>query len=49
MSQSVGLKAQAKEFLRAKGVKTVTVGSKTVRLQNAKTSDVLKKAVELGF
>lgn len=49
MSQSVGLKAKAKVFLRSKGIKTVRVGSRDVRLQNAKTSDLVKKAVELGF
>lgn len=49
MSQSIGLKAKAKEFLRSKGIKTVRVGSKEVRLQNAKTSDLLKEATKLGF
>ena len=28
MSQSIGFKAKAKEFLRSKGVKTIRVGSK---------------------
>ena len=49
MSQSMGLKAKAKEFLRSKGIKTIRVGSKEVRLQNAKTNDLIKEAAKLGF
>lgn len=45
----MALKAEAKKFLRSKGVKTITVGSKTLRLGNAKTSDLVKAATKLGF
>lgn len=45
-----GLKAQAKRYLRAKGIKRVLdeQGNET-KLQQAKTSDLLKAAIKEGF
>lgn len=45
----MGIKAQAKKFLRAQGVKKVKTERGEFRLDNAKTVDVLKEAIRLGF
>lgn len=45
----VGLKAQAKRFLRAKGIKEVKTDTGVRKLDNAKTIYLVKKATELGW
>ena len=45
-----GLKAQAKAFLKAKGVKEInTPSGAKIKLANAKTVDVVNVAFKLGF
>ncbi len=45
-----GLKAKAKGFLRKNGVKSIELenGSR-VKLQNAKTADLVNAAIKRGF
>lgn len=45
-----GLKAQAKRYLRSKGIKQILneEGNET-KLQQAKTADLLKAAIKEGF
>lgn len=47
----VGLKAQVKSFLKAKGIKTIqNEKGQEVKLQNAKTADLIEKASKIkGF
>lgn len=45
----VGLKAQAKRFLRSKDIKTVKTDTGVYKLDNAKTIYLVKKATELGW
>lgn len=45
-----GLKAQAKAFLKTKGVKEIdTPSGAKIKLANAKTVDVINVALKLGF
>ena len=45
-----GLKAQAKIFLKSKGVKIIkNEAGAEVKLQQAKTVDVVKEATKRGF
>lgn len=45
-----GLKAKAKKYLKSKGIKTIRLdNSALLKLQNAKTSDVVKVAIKNGF
>ena len=45
-----GLKAQVKKFMKSKGVNTITLANGSrVKLQNAKTVDILNAAFKLGF
>lgn len=45
-----GMKAEIKKFLKGKSVKVVIDESgKSLRLGNAKTSELLKAAVKLGY
>ena len=47
---SAGMKADVKAFLKQRGVKTITLDSgKEVKLQNAKTSDLITYASKLGY
>lgn len=47
---SAGMKADVKAFLKQRGVKTITLTSgKEVKLQNAKTSDLITYASKLGY
>ena len=47
---SAGMKADVKDFLKQHGVKTITLTSgKEVKLQNAKTSDLITYASKLGY
>ena len=47
---SVGIKADVKAFLKQRGVKTIVLDTgKEVKLQNAKTSDLITYAVKLGY
>ena len=42
-----GLKSQVKQFLRSHGVKTISLDNgSTVKLQRAKTSQLVKRAAE---
>ncbi|WP_347284007.1 hypothetical protein [Lactobacillus taiwanensis] len=45
-----GLKAKAKDFLRKNGVRSIELenGSR-VKLQNAKTADLVNTAIKRGF
>lgn len=45
----MGIKARAKKFLREQGVKKVKTKRGELRIENAKTIDVLKEAIRLGF
>ena len=45
-----GLKAQVKKFMKSKGINTITLANGSqVKLQNAKTVDILNAAFKLGF
>lgn len=45
-----GLKARTKQFLKGKGYNAITLSNgATVKLQNAKTVDLLNQAIKLGF
>lgn len=47
---SAGMKADVKAFLKDKHIKTIVLPSgKEVKLQNAKTSDLITYAVKLGY
>ena len=47
---SAGMKADVKVFLKQHGVKTIVLDSgKEVKLQNAKTSDLITYASKLGY
>lgn len=46
---SFGMKAQVKKFLKSKNVKEIRVGSRMVKLQNAKTIDLISAASKLGY
>lgn len=46
---SFGMKAQVKSFLKSKGVKDIQVGSRRVKLANAKTIDLITVASKLGY
>lgn len=46
---SFGMKAQVKKFLKEHGVKEIPVGSKMIKLQNAKTIDLISAAAKLGY
>ena len=46
---SFGMKAQVKAFLKSKGVKDIQVGSRRVKLANAKTIDLITVASKLGY
>lgn len=46
---SFGMKAQVKKFLKEQGVKEIRVGSKMIKLQNAKTIDLISAAAKLGY
>lgn len=47
---SAGIKADVKAFLKSKQVKTIVLPSgKEVKLQNAKTSDLITYASKLGY
>lgn len=46
---SFGMKAQAKRFLRAHGVKTVATDTGVRKLSNAKTIYLVKAAHKLGW
>ena len=47
---SVGIKADVKAFLKSKHVKTIVLPSgKEVKLQNAKTSDLISYASKLVY
>ena len=47
---SAGIKADVKAFLKAKQVKTIVLPSgKEVKLQNAKTSDLISYASKVGY
>lgn len=46
---SFGMKAQVKVFLKSKGVKDIQVGSRRVKLANAKTIDLITVASKLGY
>lgn len=49
-NKMVGLKAQVKKFMKAKGINTITLANGSrVKLQNAKTVDILNAAFKLGF
>lgn len=46
----VSIKSDVKKFLRSKGVKTITLASgKTVKIQSAKTSDLVSVASKMGY
>ncbi len=45
----LGMKASAKKFLKSKGIKTIDKEGTLVKLQNAKTVDVVKAAIAKGF
>ena len=47
----VGLKAQVKSFLKAKGIKTIqNDNGQEIKLQNAKTADLIESASHIkGF
>jgi hypothetical protein len=45
----MGLKAEAKKFLRAHNVRTIKTQHGELRLGNARTTDLLKVAFSLGF
>lgn len=49
MKKYVGLKAQAKKFLRSKGVKEIKTDTGVRKLDNAKTIYLIKEAVALGW
>lgn len=45
-----GLKAQVKKFMKLKGINTITLANDSrVKLQNAKTVDILNATFKLGF
>lgn len=45
-----GLKSQVKKFLRSKGIKSITLDNgASIKLQNAKTTDLCRVAFKLGF
>lgn len=45
-----GLKAQVKKFMKSKVVNSITLANGSqVKLQNAKTVDILNAAFKLGF
>ena len=46
---SFGMKSQVKKFLKEHGVKEIRVGSKMIKLQNAKTIDLISAAAKLGY
>lgn len=46
---SFGMKAQVKKFLKEHGVNEIRVGSKMIKLQNAKTIDLISAAAKLGY
>ena len=47
---SAGIKADVKAFLKAKQIKTIVItNGKEVKLQNAKTSDLISYASKLGY
>ena len=46
---SFGMKAQVKKFLKEQGVKEIRVGSKMIKLQNAKIIDLISAADKLGY
>lgn len=46
---AVGLKARAKMFLKEKGINRVLVSGRKVKLENARTVDVVNLALENGF
>lgn len=49
-NKMVGLKAQVKKFMKEKGINTITLANGSrVKLQNAKTVDILNAAFKLGF
>lgn len=49
-NKMVGLKAQVKKFMKAKGINSITLANGSrVKLQNAKTVDILNAAFKLGF
>lgn len=47
---SLGMKADVKAFLKGKNVKKITLANgKEVKIQNAKTSDLISYASKLGY
>ena len=49
-NRMTGLKAQVKKFMKSKGINTITLANGSrVKLQNAKTVDILNAAFKLGF
>ena len=49
-NKMTGLKAQVKKFMKSKGINTITLANGSrVKLQNAKTVDILNAAFKLGF
>ena len=49
MKKYMGLKAQAKQFLRSKGIKEVKTDTGVRKLDNAKTIYLVKEATVLGW